>query len=181
MHYATIKYDDIANGSGIRTCLFVSGCTHACKGCFNKEAWSFKFGNEFTNEIENKIIESLEPGYVAGLSLLGGEPLEPENQRALVDFLELVKAKFPEKTIWCYTGYIFDTELSSQGRAYTEVTDRVLNCIDVMVDGKFIQEEYDISLRFRGSKNQRIIDVPKSITENETVLWQDQKIYASRK
>lgn len=180
MHYATIKYDDIANGSGIRTCLFVSGCTHACKGCFNKEAWNFNYGKKFDKAIELKILESLEPGYVAGLSLLGGEPLEPVNQLALVDFLKKVKESYPEKTIWCYTGYIYDTELIKGGRAYNEVTDEILSYIDVMVDGKFIQEEYDISLRFRGSKNQRIIDVQKSIKAKKTILWQDQEIYATR-
>lgn len=180
MHYATIKYDDIANGSGIRTCLFVSGCTHACKGCFNKEAWNFKYGNVFDRTVELKILESLEPNYVAGLSLLGGEPLEPANQLALVDFLREVNKTYPEKTIWCYTGYIFDTELAVGGRAYTEVTKEILSYIDVMVDGKFIQEEYDISLRFRGSKNQRIIDIQQSIAENNTIIWQDQKIYATR-
>lgn len=180
MHYATIKYDDIANGSGIRTCLFVSGCTHACKGCFNKEAWNFKYGNEFNRAVELKILESLEPRYVAGLSLLGGEPLELVNQLALVDFLKEVKTTYPEKTIWCYTGYVYDTELSEGGRAHNEATKELLSYIDVMVDGKFIQEEYDISLRFRGSRNQRIIDVQKSIKTGKTVEWQDQEIYATR-
>lgn len=172
MYYATIKYDDISNGTGIRTSLFVSGCTHACKGCFNKEAWKFNFGEVFNREVEQKIFTSVEPKYVAGLSLLGGEPLEPENQRALVGFLKEFKYRYPNKTIWCYTGYKYDEDLKEGKRAYTEVTDQVLECIDVMVDGKFEQELYDITLRFKGSKNQRIIDIRKSRKENKIVLWE---------
>lgn len=172
MNYATIKYDDIANGSGIRTSLFVSGCTHYCKGCFNQEAWRFDFGHSFDRKTEKSILESLEPNYVSGLSLLGGEPLEPENQRGIIAFLKEVKVKFPHKNIWCYTGYMYDIDLVEGGRAYTEVTEQVLSCIDVLVDGKFEQSLYDISLKFRGSSNQRIIDVTKSMKDNRVVSWE---------
>lgn len=173
MNYASVKYEDIANGTGIRTSLFVSGCTHGCKGCFNKEAWSFTFGGKFDREIEKKILKSLQYDYMSGLTLLGGEPMELLNQEALVPFLKEVKTVYPEKTIWCYTGYIFDKDFKEGGSAYSEVTDQMLELIDVMVDGKFVQEEYDISLRFRGSHNQRIIEVPHSLATGEVVLWDD--------
>lgn len=180
MNYATIKYSDISNGSGVRTCLFVSGCTHHCKGCFNEEAWDFTYGNAFDRKTQLEIIESLKPAYITGLSLLGGEPMEPANQRALVEFLEEVKRELPSKTIWCYSGYTYDVDLVEGGRAYTEVTDRILATIEVIVDGKFEQELYDISLRFRGSSNQRLIDVKESIMSGNTKIWQDKKIYATR-
>lgn len=156
MNYANIKYCDIANGTGVRTSLFVSGCRHGCKGCFNQEAWDFAYGDAFTKAVEEEIMESLKPDYIAGLTILGGEPLEPENQYGLVAFLERVKERFPEKNIWCYTGFTYPDDLKAGERAHTEVTGRILDCIDVIVDGKFIQEEADISLKFRGSKNQKI-------------------------
>ncbi len=164
MNYANIKYYDIANGTGVRTSLFVSGCRHGCKGCFNQEAWNFAYGMPFTSQVKTQIIDSLRVTYVAGLSLLGGEPMEPENQEALVEFLEEIKKEFPHKTIWCYTGFVFHRDLVQGGSAYTPVTDRILDCLDVIVDGKFIQEEADISLKFRGSKNQRLIQVKKTRT-----------------
>lgn len=162
MNYAAIKSNDIANGVGVRVSLFVSGCTHHCKNCFNSETWDFDYGEEFTADTENKIIEMLGPGYIKGLSLLGGEPMEPCNQRVLVNFLRRVRETYPQKDIWCYTGYVFDTEILS-GRAHCEVTDEMLSYIDVMVDGRFVEELKNIRLKFRGSENQRIIDVKKSI------------------
>ena len=170
MNYATIKYNDIANGIGIRTSLFVSGCTHKCKGCFNSEAWDFNYGAPFTSEVEEEILKSLEPGFVDGLSLLGGEPFEPQNQLALYPFLKKVKERFPNKDIWCYTGYLFDKELISSSRATTPVTKDMLSLIDVLVDGKFVEAKKNISLAFKGSENQRIIDVKKSLNENKVVL-----------
>lgn len=171
MNYGEIKLFDIANGEGIRVSLFVSGCTHHCKNCFNSETWDFNYGKPFDEDAENTIIKNLEPEYVDGLSLLGGEPFEPSNQQALLPFLRRVKAKFPDKKIWCYTGYLFDKELQNDSRARCEYTDEMLSLIDVLVDGEFKQELYDISLSFRGSSNQRIIDVPKSLAQNTVVLY----------
>lgn len=170
MNYATIKYNDIANGTGVRTSLFVSGCTHRCKGCFNSEAWDFNYGLPFTKEVEDEILKSLEPTYVDGLSVLGGEPFEPQNQLVLYPFLKRVKEKFPHKDIWCYTGYLFDKELLSPSRATTPVTKDMLSLIDVLVDGKFIEAKKNISLAFKGSENQRIIDVKKSLNENKVII-----------
>ncbi|MBO5713766.1 MAG: anaerobic ribonucleoside-triphosphate reductase activating protein [Clostridia bacterium] len=176
MNYATIKYNDIANGLGVRTSLFVSGCTHRCKGCFNSEAWDFKYGKPFTEEVENAIIVSLEGDFNDGLSLLGGEPFEPKNQKALRPFLEKVKALYPTKTIWCYTGYVLETDLLNEtGRAHTDDTIKMLLLIDVLVDGPFIEEQKNISLRFKGSENQRIIDVPSSLKNNKTILFEIEK------
>ena len=173
MNYATIKYNDIANGLGIRTSLFVSGCTHYCKGCFNSEAWDFNYGKPFTKDVENAIINSLEGDFNDGLSLLGGEPFEKVNQKALYPFLQQVKQKYPNKTIWCYTGYIFESDLlSKDGRAHTSETVKMLSLIDVLVDGPFIEEQKNISLRFKGSENQRIIDVQASLKQNKTVLFE---------
>ncbi|HAK17263.1 MAG: anaerobic ribonucleoside-triphosphate reductase activating protein [Lachnospiraceae bacterium] len=158
MNYAQIKYCDIANGTGVRTSLFVSGCTHHCKGCFNEIAWDFGYGEPFTDEVQQKIIDSLAPEYIAGLSLLGGEPMEPVNQRALVPFLRKVRAAYPDKTLWCYTGYTYETDLlDPEGRAHCEVTDEFLSYIDMLVDGKFVEELKDITLLFRGSSNQRLL------------------------
>ncbi len=169
MHYGEIKKTDIANGEGVRAALFVSGCTHHCKGCFNPETWDFGYGKEFTGETEEELLLALAPAHIAGLSLLGGEPMEPENQRALLPFLRRVKGTYPEKTIWCYTGYLFEKELQGEGRARCEVTDELLSLIDVLVDGEFVQEKKNISLRFRGSENQRVIDVQKSFQEGKIV------------
>ncbi len=171
MNYATIKYYDIANGIGVRTSLFVSGCTHKCKGCFNSEAWDFNYGQPFTTQVENQIIKSLDSDFIDGLSLLGGEPFEPSNQKALLPFLKRVKEKYPSKSIWCYTGYLFDQELLKESRATTSYTLEMLKLIDVLVDGKFVESLKDITLRFKGSKNQRIIDVQKSLEKGEVVLY----------
>lgn len=170
MKYANIKYNDIANGEGVRTSLFVSGCTHHCKGCFNEIAWDFNYGEDFTREVEDKIIESLKPSYIAGLTLLGGEPMEPANQQALLPFIKRVKEELPNKNIWCYTGYLFDSELLSPSRAHTQITRELLSYIDIIVDGKFELDKKDITLRFKGSSNQRIIDVQKSLLEGKVVL-----------
>ncbi len=163
MNYGEIKNFDIANGEGVRVSLFVSGCTHHCKNCFNPDTWNFDFGKPFTKETEDYIIECLKPDYIDGLSLLGGEPFEPQNQGTLLTLLRRVHNEFPKKTVWCYTGYLLDDELLSESRARCEHTDEMLSMIDVLVDGEFVQELYDISLSFRGSSNQRIIDVKKSL------------------
>lgn len=173
MNYAEIKYCDIANGVGVRTSLFVSGCTHRCKGCFNELAWDFGYGREFDSKIQGQIIESLKPSYIEGLTLLGGEPFEPSNQRGLVSFLKEVKKVYPNKTIWCYTGYTLEKDLLNESRARCEVTDEMLGLIDVLVDGEFVQDLYDISLCFRGSSNQRIIDLKTTLSEGKTVLWKE--------
>ncbi len=162
MNYAEIKTCDIANGEGVRTSLFVSGCTHRCKGCFNEIAWDFAYGKVFDEETQQYILETLEPTYIAGLTLLGGEPFEPANQKGLVEFLKKVKQAYPQKNIWCYTGYLYDTDLQPGGRAYCEVTDSMLGMIDILVDGPFIEFQKDIRLKFRGSANQRIIDLRKT-------------------
>lgn len=167
MNYGEIKSFDIANGEGVRVSLFVSGCTHHCKNCFNKETWDFNFGKPFTKEVEDSIIDMLSLNYIDGFSLLGGEPFEPQNQRVLTPFLKRIKENFPNKSIWCYTGYLFDDELLSESRARCECTDEMLSLIDVLVDGEFVQDLYNITLAFRGSENQRIIDVQKSLETGE--------------
>ncbi len=172
VYYGEIKKVDIANGIGVRVSLFVSGCTHHCKGCFNPETWSFDYGRPFTEETEEEIFRLLEPTYISGFTLLGGEPMEYENQRALAPFVKKVKERFPEKTIWCYTGYLFEDILNRMLPAW-ECTKDILNCLDVLVDGPFVEEEKELGLRFRGSKNQRIIDVKKSLTEGKIKLWED--------
>ncbi len=171
MNYGEIKNYDIANGEGVRVSLFVSGCTHHCKNCFNPETWNFDFGKPFTNETEDYIIECLRPDYIDGLSLLGGEPFEPQNQSVLLPFLRRVRQELPKKTVWCYTGYLYDNDLLSDSRARCECTDEMLSLIDVLVDGEFVQDLYDISLSFRGSSNQRIIDVKKSLEAGEIIPY----------
>ena len=171
MNYGEIKNFDIANGEGVRVSLFVSGCTHHCKNCFNPETWNFDFGQPFTEETEELILKELAPDYINGLSLLGGEPFEPSNQAVLMPFLRRVKELFPNKTIWCYSGYLFDKELLSESRARCEYTDEMLSLIDVLVDGEFVQELYSITLQFRGSSNQRIIDVKKSLQSGKVVEY----------
>lgn len=171
MNYATIKKRDIANGIGVRVSLFVSGCTHRCKNCFNKETWDFSYGEPFTQDTINLILDYLAPDFVNGLSLLGGEPFEVQNQGALVDLLRQVKERYPQKDVWCYTGYLYDKDLRSPSRARCEYTDEMLKFIDILVDGPYIEAQKDISLQFRGSKNQRIIDVKRSLESGEVVLW----------
>ena len=157
MNYGAIKKFDVADGEGVRVSLFVSGCRNACKGCFQPETWNFHFGEQFTQDTEQEILEALSPEYIAGFSLLGGEPFEEENQEVLAPFLEKIKQTYPSKNIWCWTGYIYDKDLQSGQRKHTEFTDRMLNCIDVLVDGPFIEEQRNLMLEFRGSENQRIL------------------------
>ncbi|MCR5817145.1 MAG: anaerobic ribonucleoside-triphosphate reductase activating protein [Ruminococcus sp.] len=171
MKYAEIKNNDIANGEGVRVTLFVSGCTHHCEGCFNPMTWDFEYGEEFTDETEKTVLDLLSPSYIKGLTLLGGEPMEPVNQRGLLPLLKKVKEQYPNKTVWCYSGYLFDKELLSESRARCEVTDELLSYIDILVDGEFVLEKKNIMLQFRGSENQRIIDVKKSLTSGEVVIY----------
>ena len=173
MNYANIKYCDIANGVGVRTSLFVSGCRRHCKNCFNAIAWDFNYGQPFDKQTRNAILASLEPEYINGLSLLGGEPFEPENQRALLPFVRRIREKFPEKGIWAYSGFTLEELLSPGAYAHCEATEELLRCIDVLVDGRFIKEKKDISLRFRGSSNQRLIDMNKTRETGKIVLWDD--------
>ena len=175
MNYGEIKKHDIANGLGVRVSLFVSGCTHHCKGCFNSETWDFNYGKPFTKETEKEIIDALKPSFIKGLTLLGGEPFEKANQRVLLPFLKKVKEIYPDKNIWCYSGYLLDEELLKDSRARCEVTDEMLSYIDVLVDGEFVEELKDISLKFRGSSNQRVIDLKKSLEENKIVLLEFKK------
>lgn len=170
MKYGNIKKCDIANGIGVRTVLFVSGCTHHCKGCFQPETWDFDYGCEYTKATEDEIIESLKPDYVSGLTLLGGEPFEPQNQSVLISLLRRIKKEMPQKTIWAFSGYTFE-ELTGNSRAVCECTDEIISMLSVLVDGKFIEEQRNISLRFRGSENQRLIDVPKTLKNGKIVLW----------
>ena len=170
MHYATIKNCDIANGPGVRVSLFVSGCTHRCPGCFNEVAWDFGYGEPFTQQTIDYILELLTPEYIQGLTLLGGEPFEPRNQDAVVELLRQVKKVFPNKSIWAFSGFLFEKDMLS-GRIGDLA--EYLSYLDVLVDGPFIQAKKNLSLRFRGSENQRLIDVPASLRTGETVLWQD--------
>ncbi len=181
MNFSAIKTHDVANGIGVRVSLFVSGCTHHCKDCFNPETWDFNFGEPFTKEQEQKILDALAPAYIKGFSLLGGEPFEPVNQFALVPLLKKIKRTYPEKTIWCYTGYVLDRELLKDSRARCEVTDEMLSYIDILIDGEFVLEQKDLNLRFRGSTNQRIIDVKKTLEKGQIIpaeeyyeKWKDQ-------
>lgn len=157
MYYGMIKKCDIADGPGVRVSLFVSGCRHHCKGCFNAETWDFAYGSPYTKETEEEILRLLEPDYIRGFTLLGGEPFEPENQRELAGLLVRIRETYPGKDIWCYTGYLYDRDLQPGGCVFTDVTETMLSCIDVLVDGEFIEEQKDVTLRFRGSRNQRIL------------------------
>ena len=170
MNYATIKNCDIANGPGVRVSLFVSGCTHRCPGCFNEVAWDFNYGQPFAEETMDSIVEMLRPSYVRGLTLLGGEPFEPQNQGAVVELLRRIRQELPEKSIWAFSGYLFDKDILS-GRLGD--TSEYLSYLDVLVDGPFVEAKKNLSLRFRGSENQRIIDVPKSLAAGKVILWED--------
>lgn len=174
MNYANIKYCDISNGPGVRTSLYVSGCTHHCLHCFNPMTWDFGYGEPFTEQIEEEILESLKPEYISGFSLLGGEPMEIENQRALLPFVTKIKEQFPQKTIWCYSGYTYEELVDkSNHRCNCEVTKPLLERFDVLVDGEFVQDLYDISLRFRGSLNQRLIDLARTRQQGKIICWED--------
>ena len=173
MNYAEIKNLDIANGPGLRVSLFVSGCTHHCKGCFNPESWDFNYGQPFTEATEEELLKLLENEHIRGLSLLGGEPFEPANQAVLAPFLQRVKAKFPHKDVWCYSGYNFEQDMLTGNLGPWEITEQMLNFIDVLVDGEFVIELKNPNLRFRGSANQRVILVQESLKEDRIVQWDD--------
>ncbi len=167
MNYSAIKYCDIANGTGVRTVLFVSGCRNCCKGCFQPETWDFSYGKPFDGETEKEILASLKPSYIKGLTLLGGDPMEPENQAALLPFLKRVKAEYEDKDIWAYTGYLLDKDLISGGKCYTINTEELLSFIDVLVDGPYLSDEGSLMLKFKGSANQRIIDCKHFVKSGE--------------
>lgn len=176
MNYAEIKYYDIANGPGVRVSLFVSGCTHRCKGCFNEIAWDFGYGSPFNDVVRGRIIAACEPYYISGLSLLGGEPMEARNQEAVLLLLREFRKKLPQKNVWCYSGYTYE-ELTdvSNSRCHNHVTNELLSLIDVLVDGEFMEDKKDISLKFRGSSNQRLIDLNKTRKAGKVVLWTEEE------
>lgn len=173
MYYGQIKDCDIANGVGVRVSLFVSGCRNRCQDCFQPETWDFCFGQPFTAETEERLLRLLSPDYIEGLSILGGDPMEPENQRCLLPFLRRVRENLPGKTVWLWTGYTLEALQDPLARARCEVTDQLLGLIDVLVDGPFLPAQKNIALRFRGSENQRILDLPRSLADGRAVLWQD--------
>lgn len=173
MNYAEIKNCDIANGPGVRISLFVSGCTHHCPGCFNQVAWDFGYGIPFTQQTIDEILELLKPGYIKGLTLLGGEPFEPENQGPIVELLRQIKEKYPQKSIWAFSGYVFDRDILSGHLGDWEITREYLSYLDVLVDGPFVEAKKNLSLRFRGSENQRLIDVKASLASGTVVPWED--------
>lgn len=168
MNYSGIKNYSIENGTGVRVSLFVSGCRHHCKGCFNEETWDFKHGELFTEEVENRIIEAMRPEYMAGITLLGGDPAEPENQVGLMPLLRRIRQELPDKTVWMYTGYVLE-DFKPGNRAHCSVTEEFLRCCDVVVDGPFIVDKKNLSIKFRGSENQRIIDMPETIRMGKVV------------
>ena len=173
MNYAAIKNCDIANGPGVRVSLFVSGCTHRCPGCFNEVAWDFQYGEPFTEKTIESILSMLKPAYIRGLTLLGGEPFEPQNQGPVLELVRRIKQELPEKSIWAFSGYLFDRDIMSGRLGEWEITRELVGYLDVLVDGPFVQAKKNLSLRFRGSENQRLIDVPASLQSGEIVLWQD--------
>ena len=175
MYYGEIKNCDIANGEGVRVTLFVSGCTNRCPGCFQPQTWDFQYGEPFTREVEDRLLAMLAPDYINGLTLLGGEPFEPENQRALLPFLRRVREACPGKNIWAFTGFVYE-DLQAEGtHCRCEATDELLSLLDVLVDGRFEESRKDISLRFRGSSNQRLIDLNATRRSGEIVLLPDRK------
>jgi anaerobic ribonucleoside-triphosphate reductase activating protein len=180
VNYSEIKFNDIANGVGVRTSLFVSGCRHRCEGCFNSVAWGFDAGMPFDGGILADILMSLEPEHVSGLSILGGEPLEPENQRDVMYVVDAVRRVFPEKDVWMWTGFVWEELMRDGCRAHTPMLDVILRHLDVLVDGPFVRGLADLSLRFRGSSNQRIVDVPRSLSEGFVVPWTDGALYSVR-
>jgi len=173
MYYGNIKNFDIADGEGVRVSLFVSGCTNHCEGCFQKQTWDFKYGQLYTEETEKQILDYLGNEHIDGLTLLGGEPFEPENQRELVKLLRKVKELYPNKNIWSFTGFVYENDLLEGQRKHTEVTDEMLSYLNVLVDGPFVLAKKNLSLWFRGSENQRVIDMPKTLKEGKVVLYHD--------
>ena len=171
MYYGEIKNCDIANGEGVRVTLFVSGCTNRCEGCFQPQTWAFDYGRPFTSETEAELLALLAPDYINGLTLLGGEPFEPENQRVLLPFLRRVRERYPRKTIWAFTGFSYEALLAGGSHPRCEATDELLSLLDVLVDGPFVERLHDVSLRFRGSSNQRLIDLNETRRTGRVVLW----------
>ena len=171
MNYAGLKKTDVANGTGIRVTLFVSGCTHACKNCFNEEAWDFNYGEKYTKKIEDEVISALDKPYIKGLTLLGGEPMHPNNQEEVAKLVERVKKEFPEKDIWLFTGFDFNKDILNKMYKFIPTTKKIIDNIDVLVDGKFVDELKNVKQYFRGSENQRIIDVQKSLENMEVTLY----------
>lgn len=176
MKYATIKWYDISNGPGVRVSLYVSGCRNHCKNCFNPETWDFNYGEPFTEDIEKKIIEGLKPDYIKGFTLLGGDPFEPENQKVLAPFLETLRKAYPEKSFWAFTGYDYEKDLLTGKLGGADNVMRMLNCLDVLVDGRFVEDLKDLNLKFRGSANQRIILLKPSLKEDKTILWDEETV-----
>lgn len=176
MHYATIKTRDIANGPGVRVSLFVSGCTRHCPDCFNSEAWDFDYGEPFTDETIAYILDELKPDYVRGLTILGGEPMEPQNQEGVLKLVRAVREKLPQKSIWCYSGFVLEKDLLTGQRHIPDVTLPLLQNLDVLVDGPFMAKEKDLSLSFRGSRNQRLLDMPKTLETGAPVFWTDWQV-----
>lgn len=173
MHFCNIKKTDIANGVGVRLTLFVSGCTNKCPGCFQPETWDFYYGQEFTQETEDMLLAELAKPWYAGFTVLGGEPFEPQNQRVLVHLLKRIRNELPEKTIWSFTGFVYDKDLVAGGRRHCEVTDEMLSYLDVLVDGPFMQDKKNLMLKFRGSENQRLIDMKKTLATGSVVAWEE--------
>lgn len=178
MNYGTIKKYDVADGPGVRVSLFVSGCTHHCKGCFNPETWDFNFGKPFDSDVINEILEALQPSYIRGFTILGGEPFEYKNQLGVLPLLKEIRTRYPDKDIWCYTGYDFEKDLLGEMAKQWPETYEMLSLIDILVDGEFVEAKKDLALRFRGSSNQRIIMVPESLEQNKVVLWDDTKDFS---
>jgi anaerobic ribonucleoside-triphosphate reductase activating protein len=174
VNYATIKKRDIANGPGVRVSLFVSGCTHHCDGCFNQETWDFNYGTPYTTETEREVLDAAAPNYIRGLSLLGGEPFEPANQKTLLSLLRRFHELYPDKSVWCYSGYDFEKDILAGRLGPWEITQEILSYLTVLVDGEFHLEEKDITLRFRGSRNQRVIDVQQSLDSDHIIWWDDE-------
>ena len=172
MYYGEIKDCDIANGIGVRVTLFVSGCTNRCEGCFQPQTWDFCYGQPFTADTEERLLKMLAPDYIHGLTLLGGEPFEPDNQRALLPFVRRVKARYPHKTVWAFSGFTFEEMTTPDSHPRCEVTDELLSLLDVLVDGRFVLAEKDITLRFRGSRNQRLLDMPATLKSGAPVWWE---------
>ncbi|MGN0817687.1 MAG: anaerobic ribonucleoside-triphosphate reductase activating protein [Candidatus Coproplasma sp.] len=176
MHYGVIKWCDVSNGPGVRVSLYVSGCRNHCKGCFNPETWDFNYGELFTKQVEDKIIEALAPDYMKGFTLLGGDPFEPENQIVLAPFLKRLRQAYPNKSFWCFTGYDYERDLLTGKLGNGDLVMDMLSCLDVLVDGKFVEELKDLNLKFKGSSNQRTILVQESLKRDEVVLWDGETV-----
>ena len=173
MNYAELKSHDIANGPGVRVSLFVSGCTHRCKGCFNQQAWDFDFGQPFDQSVIDHILELLRPDYIKGITYLGGEPLDPRNQPELLNLSRQIKQHYPNKSIWCFTGYVLENDILAKKLGAWEITSELLTYFDVLVDGPFVEEKRNLMLKFRGSENQRLLDMKKTIACGQAVLWEE--------